>query len=78
MKDNIHYKSNAFRNGQFMNAATKERRLAKAKILLNRLKAPAANNQLIFFSDEKNFSKDQKVNRKNNRWLCGTSQKSPL
>ncbi len=53
MKDDIHYKSYAFRNGQFMNAATHERRLAKAKILLNRLKAPAANNQLIFFSDEK-------------------------
>jgi hypothetical protein len=34
-----------------MNAATKERRLAKAKVLLNRLKAPVANSQLIFYSD---------------------------
>jgi hypothetical protein len=47
----IHYKSYALREGQFMNAATKERRLTKAKLLLNRLKAPAANGQLIFFSD---------------------------
>ena len=45
----ICYKSYALRRGQFMNAATKERRLAKAKLLLNRLKAPAANGQLIFF-----------------------------
>jgi hypothetical protein len=52
----IQYKSYALRKGQFMNAATKERRLAKAKLLLNRLKAPGANGQLIFFSDEKNFS----------------------
>jgi hypothetical protein len=60
----IHYKSYALRKGQFMNAATKERRLAKAKLLLNRLKVPAANGQLIFFSDKKNFSQNQKVNRK--------------
>jgi hypothetical protein len=66
MKDDIQYKSYMFRRGQFMNAATKERRLAEAKISLNRLKAPAANNLLMFFSDEKNFSPDQKVNRKKN------------
>ncbi len=44
-----------------MNVATKEKWMAKAKMLLNRLKAPAANGQL-FFSDEKNFSQDQKIN----------------
>ncbi len=47
----IHYKSYAFRRGQFMNAATKKRRLAKVKLLLNRLKVPAVNGQLIFSSD---------------------------
>jgi hypothetical protein len=66
MAQDIRYKSYAFRRGQFMNEATKERRLAKAKLLLNRLKKPATNGQLIFFSDKKNFSKDQKINRKNN------------
>jgi hypothetical protein len=44
-----------------MNVATKEKRMAKAKMLLNRLKVPAANGQL-FFSSEKNFSEDQKIN----------------
>jgi hypothetical protein len=78
MKDDIHYRSYAFRKGQFLNEATKERRFAKAKILLNRLKTPAANNQLIFFSDEKNFSQDQKVNRKNNRWLCADITEVPI
>jgi hypothetical protein len=36
-----------------MNTATKERRLAKAKLLLNRLKEPATKGQLIFFSETK-------------------------
>jgi uncharacterized Rossmann fold enzyme len=47
MSQYIHYKSYAFRRGLFMNVATKERRLAKAKMLLNKLKAPSANGQLI-------------------------------
>jgi hypothetical protein len=55
--------------GQFMNLATKERRLIKAKLLFNKLKNPAINGQLIF-SDKKNFSQDQKVNRKNTRYVC--------
>jgi hypothetical protein len=78
MAQDIRYKSYAFRRGQFMNEATKERRLAKAKLLLNRLKKPATNGQLIFFSDEKNFSQDQKINRKNNRWLCADVSEVPI
>jgi hypothetical protein len=74
----IHYKSYALRKSQFMNAATKERRLSKAKLLLYRLKAPAANGQLIFFLDEKIFSQDQKVNRENNRWLCSDISEVPI
>jgi hypothetical protein len=35
--------------------------LAKAKMMLNKLNATAANSQLIFFSDEDNFSLDQKI-----------------
>ncbi len=36
-----------------MNTATKERRSAKAKLLLNRLKEPATKGLLIFFSETK-------------------------
>ncbi len=78
MAQNIRYKSYALRRGQFMSQATKERRLEKAKLLLNKLKNPAANRQLVFFSDEKNFSQDQKVNWKNNRWLCADISDLPI
>jgi hypothetical protein len=78
MAQDIRYKSYAFRRGQFMNEASKERGLAKAKLLLNRLKKPATNGQLIFFSDKENFSQDQKINRKNNRWLCANISEVPI
>jgi AraC-like DNA-binding protein len=75
--EQLGYTSFALRRGQFMTAATKERRLAKAKRLLSRLKHPKAANPLIFFSDEKNFNQDQKVNRQNDRWLCADSANVP-
>ncbi len=70
MQEDIRYKSYAMRRGQFMSAAMKIRREDKAKKLLAKIKHPTVPNQLIFFSDEKNFTQDQKVNRRNNRWLC--------
>jgi DNA-binding Lrp family transcriptional regulator len=78
MTEDIRYKSYALRKGQFMSEGTKERRLEKAKMLLNRLKKPSSNGQLVFFSDEKNFSQDQKVNKKNNRWLCADIREVPV
>ena len=36
--EDIRYKSYALRRGQFMNAATKERRAARAQLLLNKIK----------------------------------------
>jgi hypothetical protein len=39
MSQDIYHKSYTFKRGQFMNAATKKKRFAKAKLLLNRLKA---------------------------------------
>jgi hypothetical protein len=70
MQEDLRYKSYAMRRGQFMSEATKARRADKVRKLLARLKHPSVSNQLIFFSDEKNFTQDQKVNRKNNCWLC--------
>ena len=78
MKEQLGYKSYALRRGQFMTEATKARRAEKAKKLINRLKSPASQNMLIFFSDEKNFTQDQKVNRKNNRWLCSNPKEVPI
>jgi hypothetical protein len=45
-----------------------------ANMLLNKLNGHAVNGQLIFFSDEKNFSKDQKTNRKNKQWCSDISE----
>ncbi len=78
MKEELRYKSYAMRKGQFMSEATKRRRFEKAKKMLSRLKHPAAADQLIFFSDEKNFTQDQKVNRRNHRWLCSDAREVPI
>ena len=61
-----------------MSEATKQKRCKKAKLLLNRLKRPANPNQIIFFSDEKIFTQDQKTNRQNDRWLCSDPKDVPI
>ena len=68
--EDLRYKSYVLKRGQFMDPAMQERRLTKAKKLLNKVKHPEKDNLLKFFSDEKNFEQDQKVNRRNDRWLC--------
>ncbi|QQP52246.1 Transposable element tcb2 transposase, partial [Caligus rogercresseyi] len=62
----------------FMSAATKERRAERAAALLNKFKHPPDKDMLIFYSDEKNFNQDQKVNKKNNRWLCSDPSEVPI
>jgi hypothetical protein len=49
-----------------MMEATKKTRYEKATALVNCLKHPPAPDILIFFSEEKNFTQDQKVNSRNN------------
>ena len=78
VKEDLRYKSYSLRRGQFMSAATKKTRYEKAAALLNRLKHPPVPDILIFFSDEKNFSQDQKVNSRNNRWLCDDPSDVPI
>ncbi|QQP38361.1 Uncharacterized protein FKW44_018918, partial [Caligus rogercresseyi] len=48
-----------------------ENRFYKALKLLNKLKHPVHNETLWFFSDEKNFTQDQKHNSQNNRCCLG-------
>ena len=54
--------------GQFMLDVKREIYLICTKHLLNKLKHQEAGI-LCFFSDEKNFDQNRKVNWKNNRWL---------
>ena len=58
------YKSYALKRGQLLTPEMKEKRVERVRALLLRLKKPKASKQIIFFSDEKNFTQDQKVNRK--------------
>lgn len=75
--EDLRYGSYALKTGHFMNDATKQKRLEKAKKLLIRLKHPEEAKMLKFFSDEKNFDQDQKVNRRNDRWLCKSPDEVP-
>lgn len=75
--EDLRYTSYAMRRGQFMSEITKVNRLTRAKRLLNKLKHPEEPGMIWFFSDEKNFVQDQKVNRKNDRWLCKTPDDVP-
>ena len=76
--EDIRYKSYALKRHQYMDEPTKERRADKAARLLVRLKHPHDTNQLIFFSDEKNFCQDQKVNKRNDRFLCSDAEEVPV
>lgn len=76
--EDLGYKSYALQHGQLLTTVTKARRLDKAKKLLSRLKNPKEPHPLIFFSDEKNFTQNQKINRRNNRWLCSDPADVPV
>ena len=74
--EDVRYKSYVMRSGQFISEKTKENRLIRAKRLLSKLKHQETGT-LWFFSDEKNFDQDQKVNPRNDRWLCRDPSEVP-
>ncbi|UYV72942.1 hypothetical protein LAZ67_10001239, partial [Cordylochernes scorpioides] len=71
--EDLGLKSYALRKGQSLTENMKNNRKGKAAALLNNLKHDSFG-MLRFFSDEKNFDVDQKVNPRNDRWIC----KDPL
>lgn len=75
--EDIRYFSYKMRKGQFLSQKMQEKRLKHAKKLLNKLKHPLKPNMLWFFSDEKNFCQDQKINSQNNRWLAVSPKDVP-
>ena len=75
--EDLRYKSYVMKRGQFISETTKENRLVRSKRLVSKLKHPAEQDILWFFSDEKNFDQDQKVNRRNDRWLCADPSEVP-
>ena len=61
--EDIRYKSHVMRKGQFISARTREQRFIRAQRLLCKLKHSKISDMFWFYSDEKNFDQDQKVNR---------------
>ena len=60
-----------------MSAKTREQRFIRAKLLLTKVKHSEITNMLWFYSDEKHFDQDQKINRRNDRWICGDPSDVP-
>ena len=64
-------------NQEERRCAEKQKREARGRKLLNKLKQPLDKNMLWFFSDEKNFCQDQAHNRKNSCWLAANNHDMP-
>ncbi|UYV82887.1 hypothetical protein LAZ67_22001238 [Cordylochernes scorpioides] len=75
--EDLGLKSYALRKGQLLTENMKNNRKGKAAALLNNLKQDSFG-MLRFFSDEKNFDVDQKVNPKNDRWICKDPSEIPV
>jgi inhibitor of nuclear factor kappa-B kinase subunit alpha len=77
VKDDLEMKSYALRTAHLLTEPLKESREFKAAALLNNMKHETAG-LLRFFSDEKNFDQDQKINRRNDRWICRDPEDVPI
>ncbi|UYV73977.1 hypothetical protein LAZ67_11001680 [Cordylochernes scorpioides] len=75
--EDLGLKSYALRKGQLLTENMKNNRKGKAAALLNNLKHDSFG-MLRFFSDEKNFEVDQKVNPRNDRWICKDPSEIPV
>ena len=76
VSEDLRYKSYKMKKGQLLTAKAKEKRLKHCQKLLNKLKHPLHRNMIWFFSDKKNFCRDQAVNNQN-RCLAVCSEDVP-
>ena len=75
--EDLRYKSYSLKVHQLLTAPQKAKRLARCELLLSSLKHKAAGH-ICFFSDEKIFVVDSKINRRNDRWLCQDPENVPV
>ena len=75
--DDLGLNSYALRRGQHLTEVQVERRFVRASALLNNMKHET-NGYLRFFSDEKNFTQEEKVNRRNDRYLTDDIAEVPI
>ena len=78
IKEDLRYNFYKRRKGQILTEKAQQNRLSKAQKLLNKLKHPVHNETLWFFSDEKNFTQDQKHNSPNNRCCVKNPHEVPI
>ena len=75
--EDFRYKSYRLKIRQALNDDARAKRLARCELLICSLKHDAAG-RLRFFSDEKMFVVDPKINRKNDRWLAEDPEEVPV
>ncbi|QQP40452.1 Uncharacterized protein FKW44_014491 [Caligus rogercresseyi] len=78
INEDLRYHFYKRRKGQILTEKAQENRFNKALKLLNKLKHPVHNETLWFFSDEKNFTQDQKHNSQNNRCCVRNPHEVPI
>ncbi|XP_032687204.1 uncharacterized protein LOC116851661 [Odontomachus brunneus] len=76
-EEDLRFKSYVIKVRQMLSEAAKMNRVARCNLLLCSLKNEAAG-RIRFFSDEKIFSVDAKVNRRNDRWLARDPEDVPI
>ncbi|XP_076626017.1 uncharacterized protein LOC143344146 [Colletes latitarsis] len=76
-QEDLRYVSYVLKVRQMLSEAAKLKRLARCNLLLCSLKHEAAGH-IRFFSDEKIFTVDAKVNRRNDRWLAHNPEDVPV
>ena len=75
--EDIQYFSYEMRKSKFLSPAMKYMIKDRAAKLLNKLKHPLKPNMLWFFSDEKNFCRDQMVNSEKQPQACSVLTRYP-
>ncbi len=75
--EDLRYKSYVLKICQHLTDAMKAKRVAWCELLLSLPKHQAAR-RMCFFSDEKIFTVEQKVNRRNDRWLTTDLGEVPI
>ncbi|QQP57689.1 Transposable element tcb2 transposase, partial [Caligus rogercresseyi] len=68
VKDDLNYRSRCKCVKHLLTAQNKADRVSKGRKILNDLKSKG--HYLRFYSDEKIFTVDESVNRRNDRWIC--------
>lgn len=76
-EEDLRYKSYTLKVRQMLSEDARSKRIARCHLLLSSLKNEAAG-RIRFFSDEKIFTVDAKVNRRNDRWLAYDPEEVPI